>query len=107
MDEHDGVSVAHLHLPPLRRLDAGHTARRPQWRDWAAAASLLCAAVLFDRWHAYRRGEIDRATLQEEMRPVQERFEAVLKRTEGSGHWPTTCASQLVPGGEGRRGKSI
>jgi transposase len=50
-------------------------------------AALAESEVLFDRWHQYRRGEIDRTTLQEEMRPVQERFEALLKRAEASDHW--------------------
>src|SRR5262245_27177155 len=50
-------------------------------------AALAEMEALFDRWHRYRRGEIDRAKLQEEMRPVQERCEAVLKRAQGSGHW--------------------
>jgi hypothetical protein len=43
-------------------------------------AALAEMETLFDRWHRDRRGETDRAKLQEEMRPVQERREAVLAR---------------------------
>jgi len=43
--------------------------------------------TLFGLWHAYRGGELDRAGLAEGMRPVQERFSALLAQAEGSGHW--------------------
>jgi transposase len=42
---------------------------------------------LFAVWHAYRRGELDRAGLAAGMQPVQEAFEEILKQAEGSGHW--------------------
>jgi transposase len=50
-------------------------------------AALAQIERLFDRWHAYRRGEIDRSELQAAMRPVQAGFEAILKRAEASEHW--------------------
>jgi transposase len=53
-------------------------------------AALAEIAILFEQWHAYRRGEIDRATLRTTMHPVRERFEPVLKRAEASRHWKAT-----------------
>jgi transposase len=48
---------------------------------------LRAIETLFGLWHAYRRGELDRAGLAEGMRPVQEQFQALLVQAEASGHW--------------------
>jgi len=50
---------------------------------------LYYAAVadeLFDHWHAFRRGEIDRARLQERLRPPQARLCRLLRRARDSSH---------------------
>jgi transposase len=50
-------------------------------------AALEEIAALFDLWHAYRSGVLDRGALQAAMQPVQARFEAVLQQAQESGHW--------------------
>jgi transposase len=49
-------------------------------------AALAVAAELFDHWHAFRGGEIDRATLQQRLRPPQARLCRLLRRARDSGH---------------------
>jgi len=51
------------------------------------AAALVVADELFDHWHAFRRGEIDRATFQQRLRPPQARLCRLLRRARDSGHW--------------------
>jgi transposase len=82
--EGEGWQICWAHLKRDFTALAEMKAEEPHAIGEAALAEI---GVLFHLWHRYRRGEIDRATLAEEMRPVQERFEAVLKRAEGSGHW--------------------
>jgi len=50
-------------------------------------AALAVADELFDHWHTFRRGEIDRATLQQRLRPPQARLCRLLRRARDSGHW--------------------
>jgi transposase len=50
-------------------------------------AALIEMGAMFAVWYRYRRGEIDRATLQEQMRPIQARLAWLLRRARASGHW--------------------
>jgi transposase len=49
--------------------------------------ALAVAAELFTHWHAFRAGAIDRATLQQRLRPPQARLCRLLRRARDSGHW--------------------
>ena len=49
--------------------------------------ALAVADELFDHWHAFRAGEIDRPTLQQRLRPTQARLCRLLRRARDSGHW--------------------
>jgi transposase len=49
--------------------------------------ALAVADELFAHWHAFRRGEIDRATLQQRRRPPQARLCRLRRRARDSGHW--------------------
>jgi transposase len=50
-------------------------------------AALAIAAELSEHWHAFRAGEIERATLQQRLRPLQARLGRLLRRARDSGHW--------------------
>jgi transposase len=50
-------------------------------------AALAQIERLFEVWHAYRRGELDRAGLGQGMQPVREQLEAILEQAVESGHW--------------------
>jgi transposase len=50
-------------------------------------ALLGATGWLFELWHAYRRGEIDRAGLRAWMGRVQAQFGEVLSLAKGSQHW--------------------
>jgi transposase len=80
----DGWQICWSHLNRDFEALAQMKAETPRQIGEAALAE---SEVLFDLWHRHRRGEIDRATLQAQMRPVQERFETVLKRAQDSDHW--------------------
>src|SRR5439155_238585 len=54
---------------------------------YAAVQAAVAADELFDHWHACRRGEIDRATFQQRLRPPQARLCRLLRRARDSGHW--------------------
>jgi transposase len=41
---------------------------------------IACTALLFDYWHAFREGRLTRAELATWMRPLQQQFEALVKR---------------------------
>jgi transposase len=47
--------------------------------------ALEMARALFGLWHRFRRGEIDREQLQQELRPVRARFLRRLRRARASG----------------------
>jgi transposase len=49
--------------------------------------ALAVADELFTHWHAFRGGAIDRATLQQRLRPLQARLGRLLRRARDSGHW--------------------
>jgi transposase len=50
-------------------------------------AALAEVRSLFGLWHQFRRGEIERAMLQEALQPVQERLRQVLEAADRSGHY--------------------
>jgi transposase len=50
-------------------------------------ALLAASGWLFDLWHAYRNGEIDRQELSVWMRPVMAQFAEMLERAQRREHW--------------------
>jgi transposase len=50
-------------------------------------ALLAASGWLFELWHAYRAGELEREGLQAWMRPVMAQFAELLEVAKGSEHW--------------------
>jgi transposase len=49
------------------------------------AAGLAVTEELFEHWHSFRAGEIDRPTLRQQLRPAQARLGRLLRRARDSG----------------------
>jgi hypothetical protein len=54
---------------------------------WLGEALLAATGWLFEGWHAYRNGEIDRAGFTAWMGRVQAQLAELLGLAKGSGHW--------------------
>ena len=86
---------AYAHLPDeQRQLCWAHLKRDWQFfreRDgpvgeWGEAA-LVQIGKLFESWHRFRRGEVDRATLQSEMAPVEAELRGLVERGRDELAW--------------------
>ena len=94
----------------LKRNLVAYTAWRGAIGDWGADAVALVDR-LFDHWHAFQAGAMERAGLQAAMAPVQADFRALLERADdlpgcsapGLGRellalWPALWTFVTVPG---------
>ncbi len=86
---------AYAHLPPpQRQLCWAHLKRDWQFYreragpvgDWGDLG-MTQIAQLFATWHRFRTGELDRATLQREMAPIQAELRALVERGRDELPW--------------------